>query len=79
MSKLEEDRKRISKALEHEEGKRIDSAYELRCSQDMFNEGILEALASLRKGNMTHDERVDFLSWAEKEIQEEMEKESEKL
>jgi len=69
MSQLEEDRKKIREAYEH--GR---AASKLECTQEMFNDGIMDALASLRKGEMTHDERVDFLLWAEKQIQEEMKK-----
>lgn len=45
----------------------------IECSQAQFNAGILAALASLREGEITHDERVRFLSWAEWQIQQEME------
>ncbi len=44
----------------------------IECSQEKFNDAMLEALASLRNGDSTHDQRLDFLLWAEWQIQQEM-------
>lgn len=67
MSKLEEDRKKIREATE--EGRPVT---EIECSQEKFNAAMMDALATHRTG---HQDRVNFLLWAEKQIQEEMKKE----
>jgi len=48
---------------------------EIECSQETFNEAIIQALYSLDK---SHEGRISFLAWAEKRIKEEYEKEKAK-